>query len=222
MHEKRKSSSPHIQFIWRSYAESSGSFNDIAHDFWVIVFRTLNERTEVILTGPVTKSQTISYKEGQASWGIVFKAHVFVFDLPKKKMLNARTTLEMTKTNSFLLGKHEIEIPLYEKAEEFVEALISRNILNANLAIAEALKGEELPMSKRTLQRQFLDTTGITKNKSEQIAKARKAFMLLQEGMRIADVTYDLGYADQAHLTRSLKLLSGQTPGQIINSFRSS
>jgi AraC-like DNA-binding protein len=221
MHEERKSSSQHIQFIWRSYAESSGSFNDIAHDFWVIVFRTLNEKTEVILTGPVTKPQTISYTKGQSSWGIVFNAHVFIYNLPKKEMLNARTTLTMKTNHSFLLGKHEIEIPLYEKAEEFIEDLISRKILNANLAIAEVLKGEELPMSTRTLQRHFLDTTGITKNKSEQIVKARKAFILLQEGKRIADVAYDLGYADQAHLTRSLKFLSGQTPGQIINSFRS-
>ena len=76
-------------------------------------------------------------------------------------------------------------------------------------------------MSKRTLQRHFLDTTGITKNKSEQIVKARNAFMLLQEGKQIADVAYQLGYADQAHLTRSLKLLAGQTPGEIIHSFRS-
>jgi hypothetical protein len=217
MHEERSSDSPHIQFVWRSYAESSGSFEDIAHDFWVLVFRTKDDKTEVRLTGPVTKSQTITYEKGQVSWGIVFKAHVFIFDLPKVQMLNTSTLLPMATAHSFLLGSHEIEVPAYEQAEQFVQSCIDRRIVNANLSIAKALSGGDPPMSERTLQRHFLSTTGVTKNKSQQIARARKAFILLQEGKSIADAVFETGYADQAHLTRSLKLLSGQTPKQIIN-----
>ena len=37
---------------------------------------------------------------------------------------------------------------------------------------------------------------------------------MLQRGVPILDVTHDLGYADQAHLTRDLKRLTGYTPGQ--------
>jgi AraC-like DNA-binding protein len=36
----------------------------------------------------------------------------------------------------------------------------------------------------------------------------------LQRGASILDVTHDLGYADQAHMTRDLKSLTGYTPGQ--------
>lgn len=219
MHEERPSDSPHIQFVWRSYADKSGSFNDIAHDFWVLVFRTLQGETEVILTGPVTQAQTIHYQAGQSNWGIVFKAHVFIFDWPKMEMLNQSTVLPRASRTSFMLGQHEIEIPTYEQAEEFVDALIRRGVFNANKSIAEALDGGDPPMSVRTLQRHFLNVTSLTHNKTVQIAKARKAFLLLQTGKSIADVVFEVGYADQAHMTRSLKVLAGQTPKQIINGF---
>lgn len=219
MHEERLSNSPHIQFVWRSYAQSAGSFEDLAHDFWVLVFRELNGKVEVRLTGPITKSQTIHYEAGLSSWGIVFKAHVFIFNLPKTEMLNTSTLLPMVTATSFRLGDHVIEISSFNHAEEFVDSLIGKGILNANPSIAKALAGSDPAMSTRTLQRYFLNVTGLTKNKTEQIARARKAFMLLQQGKSIADASFDAGYADQAHMTRSLKLLAGQTPKQIITAF---
>jgi len=36
----------------------------------------------------------------------------------------------------------------------------------------------------------------------------------LQDQLPIADVAHELGYADQSHLTRDLKRLTGYTPGQ--------
>lgn len=37
---------------------------------------------------------------------------------------------------------------------------------------------------------------------------------MLQGGGSILDVTHELGYSDQAHLTRDLRRLTGYTPGQ--------
>jgi AraC-like DNA-binding protein len=37
---------------------------------------------------------------------------------------------------------------------------------------------------------------------------------MLGRGVSILDVTHELGYADQAHLTRDLKHLTGYTPRQ--------
>lgn len=216
MHEERSSSSPHIQFVWRAHVEESGSFTDLAHDFWVLVFRALHDEIEVRLTGPVTKSLSISYEAGQVNWGIVFKAHVFIRDLPKKDMLNKSTTLPMVGKKSFMLGRHIIQLPTFDTAEEFVEDLVRGGILNANMDIAKALEATAPAMSVRTLQRHYKRTTGLTQSQSEQVARARRAFMLLQEGKSIVEAAFEAGYADQAHLTRSLKLLAGQTPGQIL------
>jgi AraC-like DNA-binding protein len=50
-----------------------------------------------------------------------------------------------------------------------------------------------------------------------QIERARRAAILLQEGISILDTAYELGYFDHAHLTKSLKHFIGQTPTQLID-----
>jgi AraC-like DNA-binding protein len=44
---------------------------------------------------------------------------------------------------------------------------------------------------------------------------------LLEQGFTIADAIYQAGYADQPHLTRSLKHFVGQTPAQILRTGKS-
>jgi len=210
--------SPYIQFVWRALVSEVGSFNDIAHDFWVLVFRTRPGFAEVILTGPVTQPEIIRYDAGQTNWGIVFKPHVFIADLPKRKMLNSRTRL-VVRGGSFTLGKHQLLIPTYQKAEMFVEELADKGVITASPVIAKALSGKPPAMSTRNLQRHYVTTAGLTKSQIAQIQRARRAFVLLEQGKTIAEVAQAAGYADQAHLTRSLKLLAGQTPGQIIRDY---
>lgn len=222
MFEERQSDSPHIQFVWRATVSESGSFEDLAHDFWVLVFRTsANSETQVILTGPVTKAETIHYEAGQVNWGIALRSHVFVTGLPKKELLDTRTVLT-SLGNTFWLGDHELQIPTYETAEKFVDQLVSDGLLNASLVIADALAGNAPYMSERNLQRQYSKVTGLTRSQTEQIQRARQAFVLLEQGMSIIDASQQAGYADQAHMTRALKLLAGQTPGQIIRDYYAS
>ena len=49
-----------------------------------------------------------------------------------------------------------------------------------------------------------------------QIERARHATRLLRAGVSIPDAVDEAGYYDQAHLTRSLKRLIGQTPAQVL------
>jgi hypothetical protein len=221
MYEERASSSPYIQFVWRATAKESGSFVDLAHDFWVLVFRTGGEQTEVLLTGPVTQPEPIYYRAGQTNWGIVLKAHVFVRGLAKKDTLNARTPLPMANDGSFMLRGHQLSMPTYETAEAFVGELVKHDILVASPVIAKALDGAPPAMSTRHLQRHYATATGLTQRQLQQIQRARHAFVLLTQGESIAKAATDAGYADQAHMTRSLKLLAGQTPGQIIKDYLS-
>jgi len=60
-----------------------------------------------------------------------------------------------------------------------------------------------------------LQATGVTHSTIRQIERARHATNLLKQGAAIFDAVHEAGYYDQAHLTRSLKRLIGQTPAQI-------
>jgi methylphosphotriester-DNA--protein-cysteine methyltransferase len=48
-----------------------------------------------------------------------------------------------------------------------------------------------------------------------QIERARYATTLLKSGAAIADAVHEAGFFDQAHLTRAVRRLIGQTPAKI-------
>jgi transcriptional regulator GlxA family with amidase domain len=81
--------------------------------------------------------------------------------------------------------------------------------------VKSVLTGSPEDVSTRTVQRRFLQATGITHNAVYQIERARQATLLLKSGLSILDTVEQAGYYDQPHLTRSLKRYIGQTPTQI-------
>jgi AraC-like DNA-binding protein len=72
----------------------------------------------------------------------------------------------------------------------------------------------------RTLQRRFHAATGLTRRAVRQIERARLAGVRLREGATPAEVTHELGYYDQPHLTRSLRRVLGQTPAELADPSR--
>jgi methylphosphotriester-DNA--protein-cysteine methyltransferase len=65
------------------------------------------------------------------------------------------------------------------------------------------------------MQRHFLSALGMTPKQFAQVQRAIHAVDLLRGGMAPAAAATEAGYSDQPHLTRSLKAIMGQTPGQI-------
>ena len=72
------------------------------------------------------------------------------------------------------------------------------------------------PLTIRSVQRHFRRTTGMTHGQFRQIERARYATNLLRDGASILDTVHEAGYFDQAHLTRSLKVLIGETPASVM------
>lgn len=73
-----------------------------------------------------------------------------------------------------------------------------------------------LGVSRRTLERRFVDAVGLTPKRYARIRRMQRSRELLAlPGARIADVAHRAGYADQAHLTRELVELAGCRPGEL-------
>jgi AraC-like DNA-binding protein len=70
-------------------------------------------------------------------------------------------------------------------------------------------------LSARSVERRVARATGLTRGMIRQIQRAERAVELLGQGLSPHDVARRAGYADQPHLTRSLKRFVGQTPSQI-------
>ena len=136
--------------------------------------------------------------------------------LPGDKLVDLEIHLPETGKNSFQLFGDTWEFPNFENVDTFVGRLLRKDLVAHDDVVADVLRGRTQDLSLRSIQRRFLHVTGLTYKAIQQVERARKAVELLQSGVPILDTTYQTGYFDQAHLTRSLKLLYGQTPGEIV------
>jgi methylphosphotriester-DNA--protein-cysteine methyltransferase len=136
--------------------------------------------------------------------------------LPARDLRDRRdVNLPEASSQSFWLNGSAWEYPDYENAETFVSRLAHDVLIARDLAVDTALQGQRQDLSIRSAQRHFLQATGMTHSAFRQIERARHATNLLKQGVSILDTVHEAGYFDQAHLTRSLKYLIGQTPAKI-------
>jgi AraC-like DNA-binding protein len=108
------------------------------------------------------------------------------------------------------------ELPDFENAEDLVARLARAGVIARDPAVEAVMQGEHQALTRRSVQRHFLHATGMTHGAFRQIERARYATDLLRGGASILDAVHEAGYFDQAHLSRSLKGLVGQTPASIL------
>ncbi|NMO17646.1 AraC family transcriptional regulator [Pyxidicoccus fallax] len=75
-----------------------------------------------------------------------------------------------------------------------------------------------LGVSERTLHRDVLDEAGVPPKLLARVLRFQRAVSLLRSGTEedLASVALACGYADQAHLSREVKELSGVTPSALV------
>jgi AraC-like DNA-binding protein len=150
-------------------------------------------------------------------FGIVFKHGTFMPHLPAVHLLDRNDEVLPVATGSrFWLQGATWQIPDFENADTFVARLIHQELVVREPVVEAVLANRPLEISPRTVQRRFLRATGLTHGTFAQIERAQQAVNLLERGLSIADAVYQAGYADQPHLTRSLRRFMGQTPAQIL------
>jgi hypothetical protein len=136
-------------------------------------------------------------------------------DLPILSLVDHDLTLPRSIGNSVRLNGSTFEIPTYDNADAFVNKLAREGLLVSDQVVSAVLRGGETDLNQRSVERRVRRATGLTLGAIRQIERAKKAAELLDQGATILDVVLRAGYADQAHLTRSLKRFMGQTPAQI-------
>jgi AraC-like DNA-binding protein len=216
--EERLSDSPFVERIWRAQSERAGDFLSIAVSHWEMVISKYQSEITVTVRGPETRVTPMHVNLVGGEWfGIIFKYGAFMPHLPVASLVDGELDLPDASSKSFWLNGSVWQFPTYENADTFVDQLVRENLLDCDPIIEPVLHGESQDLSPRSIQRRVLQATGLTKSSIWQIERARYATMLLQAGVSIFDTVEQAGYADQAHLTRSLKHLIGKTPAQIIN-----
>ncbi len=212
----RPSDSPCVERVWRYHSEGGGSFVSIAECRSELVVGRHHGRVTVTVRGPETRARRLSYPPDAEWLGIRVKTGAFLPSRPAQELVDGEVTLPEAMRGSFWLDGSAWQVPDYENADTFVAWLVRAGLLVIDPAVPAALRGELTDASLRTIQRHFLQATGVTRSAARQIERARYATLLLKRGDSIADATHEAGYFDQPHLTRSLKRLTGQTPAELL------
>jgi AraC-like DNA-binding protein len=214
--EGRSSDSPFVDSIWRTQSKKGGSFISLAESHWGMVITKQSSRIFLTIRGPETKAEPAPVPEYADIFGISFKLGTFMPHLPVKNLVDRELTLPEAMSKSFWLDGSVWQFPDFENVDTFIDRLVRREMLVREPVVEAALLDQPEEVSLRSVQRRFLSATGLTHVAVRQIERARQAMTLLQRGVSILDTVYTAGYFDQAHMTKSLKYLMGQTPAQIV------
>jgi len=214
--ESRLSDSPYIEAVMHGHTEGEGSLIRPAESHWHMVFTRHDGSLHPIVVGSLPTAGVVSYGDGAEILWIKFKRGTYMPHLPARMLLDREVTLPGASSRSFWLKGSAWQFPDYENVETFVNRLVHEDMLVHDPVVSAVLEGHPHDLSPRTVRHRFLGVTGLSHNQIRQIERAQRAAALLEQGLPILDVVYQMGYFDQPHLTRSLKRWVGHTPAQIV------
>lgn len=219
--ESQFSDSPLVQEVYQARSVGGGSFISTAASNWEMVITKQQDRITLSIRGPETKASPSPIPRDAEFLGIIFKHGAFMPSLPVRKFVDKEIHLPETVKNSFQLFGDAWEFPNLENVDTFVSRLVRNDLLTHDRVVDDILRGKTQDLSLRSVQRRFVQVTGLTHKTIQQIERARKALALLKSGVPIPETAYQTGFFDQAHLTNSLRRFYGQTPAQIVQSANS-
>jgi hypothetical protein len=213
----RPSDSPYIERVWRGRSDGGGPFVSVAAGHLELVVTRLADVAMVTVRGPETRATIIDCPPDGEWAAIRFRLGVYMPALPTQLLVDHRDVhLPVAADGSFALLGSRSPLPDLENAERYADELARRGVIARDDVVEAAVRGDRQRLTTRSVQRHFRRTAGITHGLFRQIERARHASILLREGASILDTVHEAGYFDQAHLTRSLKVLVGETPACVV------
>lgn len=212
----RLSDAPFVEKVWYMNTLQLHQFVSQADSNWELVVTRYEGKTTLTVRGPETQATRAEGLPDAEHLGIIFKIGAFMPPLPLKKLVNRQDkNLPEAGAQSFWLNGSAWEYPTYENADTFINRLIRQGILEFDPVVEAVIEDQPLDLSLRTVQRRFVQATGITHKTYQQIERARLATALLIQGKPILETAFEIGYYDQSHLTNALTRFMGITPAQI-------
>lgn len=209
------SDSPLVKSIWHTRSDEDGTYIAAPDGSWDIIISKHNGLTRVVLCGQGMQAANVPYFADTETIGISFRAHAYLSAMPGSMIVRSEIVLPAAGNNKVWMQGQPIEIPNLDTIDAFVAKLSRLGTLQQNGIVGAFLDHNPKALSERTEQRHFLRTTGLSPHHFIQLQRAQQAVMLLQQGKSTAEVAAEVGYSDQPHMTRMLKLIMGRTPAAL-------
>jgi AraC-like DNA-binding protein len=215
MAELRGSDSPYVECVVRGQAEADTSLPCPADGRWNLRFAHWRGQVRVSVEGPITQAVPKTHREGVDWLVIKFRLGVHLPTFEVSHLVDSDMLLPEVVRDSFWLDGCTWQLPDFENADTFVDHLVREEIVRFDPVVSAALNDQPQSIAPRTLRHRFQHVTGLRHSTVRQIERAREAMALLEQGTPILEVVERLTYADQPHLTRSLKRFMGYTPARV-------
>jgi AraC-like DNA-binding protein len=106
-----------------------------------------------------------------------------------------------------------------DKKQDDKKIIFATNALRKHKGIYPLVKLQDnLHMTERSFQRLFENNIGVSPNLYKRICQFHFAFQQVNQNrfLKLTDVAYDSGFADQSHFIRVFKEFTGLTPNQYL------
>lgn len=217
MYEEYHPDSPVLECVWQAQATKDERYLVPAVEYWDLWFaRSPGGELLAGLSGPTLGHRWVRSTIGEHSWGVQLKAHVVLPGVSKQLLLGGEPQL-VVEAGNVTLAQHIVPFPEFADLEAFADRLLELDVLRCDGDVRRMVSGDDAGYSERHRQRRVRDATGLTRKQIEQLSRAREAFSLLLQGVPPIECAALCGFADQAHLTRSLRVFHGQTPAQVLS-----
>jgi len=184
-------------------------------------------RDRVWVAGPDTRA-FVSERDCGVATGIRFRPGVLprLLDIPAVELRDNRVELELLRPN---IGGASLMAITARFTARLLEADTTRGTAPWRLAVLHRVTerlgsgaavhsvADEIGWSARNLQRQCAAVYGYGPATLRRILRFRKAVRLLGAGIPAAETAALAGYADQSHLSRQMRELSGISATQLGN-----
>lgn len=207
--------SPMVDQVWHTRSTPETSFISVAASHWEMVVTRQEGAPWMTVLGPATRATTAPIPGDAEFLGIRFSLGTFMPTLPPGQLVDRGVTLPPATKRSVRLDGYRLELPSSDDVDAFVAKLVRTGLLVRDPVAQAAVHGRVDGLSARSLQRRVSRATGLTRGGIRQIRRAEVAVRMLTDGVAPIDVAHHAGYADQPHLTRSLRRFVGQTPAEI-------
>lgn len=205
-----------VDRFWRLEASANGDQRILPDGCVDIIIDLHTGRARVI--GAMTKS-VISPSRDASFLSVRFKpgAAARFLGVPVHELTDQSTELRA-------LGRFD-ELERARNIDDFSAALLKRaeertpriehavNALKNGRSTSSVAR--ELGWSRQHLRRVFQAHVGLSPKQFACVARMQQSLIFMQNDVSLAQTAADLGYADQSHLARELKLLTGATATEL-------
>jgi AraC-like DNA-binding protein len=214
--EDLASGSGHVSAAWRTLsAPGPGErFLSVAVPHWEMVVTRQAAATTLTVRGPETTASVAPIPPDAEFLGIQFRLGSYMPRLDMRRLVDSSITLPAATRSTFRLDGATFELPSPGNVDVFVDHLVRAGLIVHDPLVPAALADDVAGLSRRSVERRVARATGLTRGTIRQIRRAERAVALLDRGVPPLEVARRAGYADQPHLTRSLKRFVGQTPSR--------